>query len=90
MTWRFVLTAAALTLALATSSAVRAQPRNVVGVNGFACDQWLSWTLPSDSFWGYYYSSGCMAWDGYRWFNMCYRSPTFARPAYAQFHRGSP
>jgi hypothetical protein len=89
MTWRVILIAAAMTLALATSNAVRAQPRNVVGVNDFAWDQWVIWPLPSDPV-GIHYYYGCAAWDGYRWLNMCYRSPKFVRPAYAQLHRGLP
>lgn len=30
---------------------------------------------------------GCLAWDGYQWLNMCYRSRTFVFPWWAHFQR---
>ena len=32
-------------------------------------------------------SYGCLAWDGYQWLNMCYRSRAFIFPAWARFLR---
>jgi hypothetical protein len=29
----------------------------------------------------------CLAWDGYQWLNMCYRSRTFVHPAWGRFQR---
>jgi len=43
---------------------------------------------PSDPAWDYYqHASRCMAWDGYRWLNMCWRSRTFVHPTWARFQR---
>jgi hypothetical protein len=70
--------AAALTLALLMSNAAAAQTRNDIATGGFAWDPW----------WGYYQPPNpCMAWDGYRWLNMCWRSRTFVTPPWARFHR---
>jgi len=43
---------------------------------------------PPDPAWGHYqHASRCMAWDGYRWLNMCWHSRTFVHPAWARFRR---
>ena len=85
MTRCFVLGAAALMLALLTSNAAPAQPRD--DISGFGWRPWWFWPLASAPCWGYYCPNNCMVWDGYRWLNMCYRRPPFVRPAWARFHR---
>ena len=37
--------------------------------------------------WGYQPLNRCIAWDGYQWLNMCWRSRTFVTPSWARFHR---
>src|SRR5215467_4627914 len=77
MTPRF-FAAAALMLALLMSNAAAAQTRNDIAAGGFAWNPW----------WGYYqHPNPCMAWDGYRWLNMCWRSRTFVTPPWSRFHR---
>jgi len=70
--------AATLMLALLMSNAAAAQMRNdIVPVSS----RGYPW-------WGYYQDPNhCMVWDGYQWLNMCWRSRTFVRPAWARFHR---
>jgi len=70
--------AAALMLSLLISNAAAAQTRSDVAAGAFA---WYPW-------WGYYQQpSGCMAWDGYRWLNMCWRSRTFVSPPWSRLRR---
>jgi hypothetical protein len=77
MTQRF-FGAAILTLALLMSNAAAAQTRNHSAAGAFAWYPWL----------GYHqHPNRCMAWDGYQWLNMCWRSRTFVSPAWARFHR---
>jgi hypothetical protein len=35
--------------------------------------------------WGYRPPNRCMAWDGYQWLNMCWRSRTLVSPAWTRF-----
>lgn len=75
MTQRF-FGAAALMLALLMSNAATAQTRDA--------------PVPSSGhpWWSYYQPPNrCMVWDGYQWLNMCWRSRTFVRPAWARFNR---
>jgi hypothetical protein len=70
--------AAALMLAVLMSNAAAAQTRNDIAP--------VSWRgYPG---WGYdQHPNRCMVWDGYQWLNMCWRSRTFVRPAWAGFYR---
>jgi hypothetical protein len=70
-----LLGAAAVTLALLMSNAAAAQSWN--DIPGIA-----SARAP----WGYQRPNRCMAWDGYQWLNMCWRSRTFVSPAWTRFH----
>jgi hypothetical protein len=72
------LRAAVLLVAFLMSNMVSAQPRGDVGD--------LVWHPR----WGWPTASSphrCLAWDGYQWLNMCYRSRTFVHPAWARFQR---
>jgi hypothetical protein len=77
MTQRF-LSVLAVMLALLMSNAATAQARNDVAASVFA---WV----PSRGH--YQYLKRCVVWDGYQWLNMCWRSRTFVRPAWARFQR---
>jgi hypothetical protein len=74
MTQRF-LSAAAVMLALLMSNAAAAQTQNDIAWSAFARHPW-----------GYPRPNRCMAWDGYQWLNMCWRSRAFVSPAWARFH----
>jgi hypothetical protein len=70
--------AAALMLALLMSNAAAAQTRDDIAARVLTRYPW----------WDYYqHPNPCMAWDGYRWLNMCWRSRTFVFPAWARFQR---
>jgi len=65
-------------VAFLMSNVASAQPR---GDNGsLTWRPWWGWPMASSP-------QGCLAWDGYRWLNMCYRSRTFVHPAWARFQR---
>ena len=77
MTQRF-FGATALVLALLMSNAAAAQTWNDIAPVSSRGYPW----------WGYYQDPNrCMVWDGYQWLNMCWRSRTFVRPAWARFQR---
>jgi hypothetical protein len=70
--------AAALILALLISNVAAAQVRSDNAASAFG---WY----PG---WDYYQNPNpCMAWDGYRWLNMCWRSRLIVSPAWTRFHR---
>jgi len=72
------LQAAVLLVALLMSNAVSAQPRGDVG--DWAWRPRWGWPMASSAY-------RCLAWDGYQWLNMCYRSRPFVYPAWARFQR---